>query len=67
MTAIQIEECNLSGEDAVARWRFDELVRAGYEIPDAVLLALRADVDLHWAVDLMRRGCPSAIARRIAL
>ena len=67
MAAAQVEERELPGEDAVARWRFDELVRAGYEPADATALALRADVDLHWAVELVRSGCPSATARRIAL
>ena len=67
MAAVHVEERTLSGEDVVARWRFDELVRAGYEITDATELALRADIDLHWAIELVRRGCPSATARRIAL
>jgi len=66
-TETQVEERNLSGKDAAARWRFEELLRAGYEIDDATALALRADVDLHWAVELVRGGCPSATARRIAL
>ena len=64
---MQVEERKLSGKDAAARWRFEELLRAGYDIDDAAVLALRADVDLHWAVELVRGGCPSATARRIAL
>ena len=53
--------------DLVRRWRFDELLRAGYDIADAAELALRTEIDLHWAVSLVQRGCPSATATRIAL
>ena len=56
-----------SETDLVRRWRFDELLRAGYDIADAAELALRTEIDLHWAVSLVRRGCPSATATRIAL
>lgn len=53
--------------DDVRRWRFEELLRAGYTIPDALELAVRRDIDLHWAASLVRRGCPSGTAVRIAL
>ena len=49
----------------IQRWRFEELMRAGYALPDAVELALRTDVDLHWAASLVQQGCPSEIAVRI--
>ena len=53
--------------DRIRRWRFDELLRAGYTISDAAEVALRTEIDLHWAASLVRRGCPSATAVRIAL
>ena len=53
--------------DLVRHWRFDELMRAGYNIADAVELALRTEIDLHWAASLVRSGCPSSTAVRIAL
>ena len=53
--------------DVVRRWRFEELLRAGYTIPDALEVAFRTDIDLHWAASLVRRGCPSSTAARIAL
>ena len=53
--------------DRIRRWRFDELLRAGYTIPDAFEVALRTEIDLHWAASLVRRGCPSGTAVRIAL
>ena len=53
--------------DRVTRWRFDELVRAGYDDDDALEIACRLDIDLHAAIELMRQGCPSRIAARITL
>ena len=52
---------------SVLRWRFDELVRAGYAREDAELLARHRDVDLHLATDLVRAGCPSGTAVKIVL
>ena len=66
MAAAQLEHHD-SESDVVRRWRFDELLRAGYDIADAAELALRTEIDLHWAVSLVQRGCPSATAARIAL
>ncbi|HWO80001.1 hypothetical protein [Gaiella sp.] len=66
MAAAELEH-HESETDVVRRWRFDELLRAGYDIADAAELALRTEIDLHWAVSLVQRGCPSATATRIAL
>jgi hypothetical protein len=51
----------------IERWRADELVRAGFEPAAASLLASRADVDLHDAIELVRRGCPPELALDILL
>jgi hypothetical protein len=67
MTAAQLEELEASEVDAVRLWRFDQLVRAGYEDEDAIELAFHLDVDLHLLTSLIRRGCPSSTAVRIAL
>jgi hypothetical protein len=53
--------------DPVRRWRLDALVDAGYDPTDALILSRRADIDLHAAVDILRRGCPPATAMRILL
>jgi hypothetical protein len=66
MAAAQLER-NESETDVVRRWRFEALLRAGYDIADAAELALRTEIDLHWAVSLVQRGCSSATATRIAL
>ena len=51
--------------DRVERWRTAELMRVGFAGDDAVALAARTDVDLHEAVELVRRGCPPELAVRI--
>ena len=51
--------------DRVERWRTAELMRVGFPGDDAVALAARLDVDLHEAIELVRRGCPPELAVRI--
>ena len=67
MTAAELEALEVPENDEVRRWRFDELLRAGYDDDDAMELAFHVDIDLHWATSLVRRGCPSSIAVQIAL
>jgi hypothetical protein len=54
-------------EGEVLAWRAEELVRAGYDGDNALMLALERAVDLHAAVDLLRRGCPAELAVKILL
>ena len=67
MAAASVEQATPGEVDLVRDWRFEQLMRAGYTIPDALELALRSDIDLHWAASLVRQGCPSSTAARIAL
>ena len=53
--------------DPVAHWRVQELRRAGYAELEATKLAIRSDVDLHLAADLLSQGCSSKTALRILL
>ena len=53
--------------ERIERWRAEELERAGYEPRAAGRLAVRHDVDLHAAVELLQRGCPADLALRILL
>jgi hypothetical protein len=65
VAAIQLDSA-VTGEDhRILCWRYDQLVRAGYGNDDAVVLASNLDVDLHLAVDLLCRGCPTETAVRI--
>jgi hypothetical protein len=67
MAAASLEQGRRADLELVERWRFEELVRAGYTVPDAMELARRTEVDLHWAASLVARGCPSSTALRIAI
>jgi hypothetical protein len=51
--------------DRVERWRTAELMRVGFAGDDAVALAVRLDIDLHEAIELVQRGCPPELAVRI--
>lgn len=59
-TTIQVTE-----QEIVERWRAQELGRAGFPEDVANELAMRTDVDLHAAIDLIRRGCTPDLAARI--
>jgi hypothetical protein len=67
MTAAQFELIDESEAEAILRWRFEELVRSGYDIGSALVLASHVEVDLHVATDLVHRGCPADTALRILL
>jgi len=67
MTAAQFEQLGTSETDEVLRWRYEELVRGGFDHSDARVLASHTEVDLHRAVELLRAGCPQATALLILL
>jgi hypothetical protein len=52
-------------QELVERWRAEELERAGYPEDVAAELAMRNDVDLHRAVELVRNGCSAELAADI--
>ena len=54
-------------KDEIVDWRLEQLLQAGYLAEDALTLAVRAEVDLHHAVALLRAGCPAETALRILL
>lgn len=53
--------------DKIERWRTEELERAGYGRRAAARIAARHDIDLHFAVELVARGCPADLAPKILL
>lgn len=53
--------------ERIERWRAQELERAGFPPRDAATLAGRFDVDLHYAVGLIERGCTHELALQILL
>jgi len=58
MTAADVQFAPDTELERVELWRTEELVRAGFDASDAVALAGRHDIDLHLAIELIRRGCP---------
>jgi hypothetical protein len=67
MTAAEITVDRDTEAERVVDWRRTELERAGYDGQGASKLAERFDVDLHFAADLVRRGCPPETALEILL
>jgi hypothetical protein len=61
---VQINETEI---ERIERWRSEELERAGFSPDEARELASRHDIDLHGAIDLIRRGCPPETASQILL
>jgi hypothetical protein len=53
--------------ERVELWRLDSLERAGYDAESAAVLAASPEVDLHFAVSLLERGCTVDLALRILL
>jgi hypothetical protein len=65
MSAAELQD--RTEQDLVEAWRLEELLRAGYPKQSAEALALRSDVDLHFAVSLVKQGCPPEIAVAILI
>ena len=53
--------------ERIENWRAQEFERAGFPPRDAATLAARFDVDLHYAVGLIERGCTHELALQILL
>ncbi len=53
--------------ERVERWRMEELLRVGFDVESATLIAAEPGVDLHAAVGMIERGCPPELAVRILL
>ena len=67
MSAAELETLYSSEIDRIERWRHEELERAGYDPEIALVLSASHDVDLHAAVNLLRRGCSVELALQILL
>jgi len=62
-----LQAADATEAELVLRWRVDTLERAGYDSDTARAIAGARYVDLRLAVDLLNRGCPADVARRILL
>lgn len=65
MSTAEYQDLEVDHADAVMRWRFEELLRAGYDAGSALIVAGHLEVDLHAAADLVERGCPAPLAVQI--
>jgi hypothetical protein len=66
MTVAELQRA-LATDDEVVAWRREQLRRAGCRRFEAEVLARETTIDLHQAVELLERGCPSKIALDILL
>jgi len=57
----------VSEDGLVHRWRVEQLRESGYPARVAKKIASRRDIDLHLAIELLRRGCTVGLAVRILL
>jgi hypothetical protein len=67
LAATELQLLEQTEIERIERWRADELERAGYEPRAAGRLAVRHDVDLHRAIDLLHGGCAQELALKILL
>jgi hypothetical protein len=67
MPAADVQTQEVTERERIEMWRAQALERAGYAPDAAVELALRQDIDLHFAVELIENGCPPETALRILL
>jgi len=54
-------------QELVEAWRAEALERAGYPEAAAAEIAMRHDVDLHRAVELLEQGCSPELALKILI
>lgn len=66
MNTVKLQRAGATHEEVVA-WRREQLRRAGCRRFEAEVLARELKVDLHEAMELLERGCPSRIALNILL
>jgi hypothetical protein len=64
VTVAPPQDLELDEAERVLLWRISTLVGAGYCDECAIEIACSA-IDLHAAVDLLERGCPTDLALRI--
>lgn len=68
MTAAELQDLDFDTEaERVLMWREEELERAGYGRDTARQIAEASSIDLHFATELLRRGCPESTAIQILL
>ena len=67
MAATELQLLEQTEVERIERWRAEALEKAGYEPRAAGRLAVRHDVDLHRAIELLEQGCSQQLALQILL
>ena len=67
MSAAELQERPQVEIELVEQWRAQSLARVGYDLESAAVLAASHEVDLHYAMSLIERGCPVDLALQILL
>jgi hypothetical protein len=68
MTSTELRAFVLEDElHRVRSWRYETLLQAGFTEEDSTEIAFYCDIDVHAAIDLLHRGCPSTLAAEIVL
>jgi rRNA processing protein Krr1/Pno1 len=70
LETLETEADEENAPDPAARvlgWRIEQLIGVGFDSDDALALAFDRTVDLHEAIELVRRGCPPQTAFRILI
>ena len=67
MTATEFAQLHEEAAVSLLRERLAARALAGFELDDALELAVHVEVDVAAAIGLLARGCPSATAVRILL
>jgi len=65
-TTTEILEPTFDERSKVESWRLHILIEAGYPLPLAERLAV-SEADLHFACEMLRRGCAAETAAEILL
>ena len=66
MAATELNTVETESEK-VERWRAEALEKVGYDLISAHELAMRPDIDLHLAIELVENGCSPDLALQILL
>jgi hypothetical protein len=67
MSAAELQERPDVEIELVEQWRAQSLLRSGYDAESAVVLAASHEIDLHYAMSLLERGCSVELALQILL
>ena len=67
MSAAELQERPEVEIELVERWRAQSLTRVGYDLESASVLAASHEIDLHYAMSLLERGCSVELALQILL